>query len=168
MQVLAEVTDPADGSRLFRQVIDVASAHNLDPAREGYPDVIALPREDLWVRTKITNRPDWVEADPDLPGTHRLEGIVMASGAGIEAGKTLSCRLVDFAPTVLGRLNQSHLAAGMEGRDIFSADAFSTVRHDSGHVHTSKPHSPHKPGFEYDDEEQRLIEQRLADLGYLE
>lgn len=169
MQVLAEVTDPADGSRLFRQVIDVASAHNLDPAREGYPDVIALPREDLWVRTKITHRPDWVETDPDLPGTHRLEGIVMASGQGIEPGNSISCGLVDFAPTLLARLNQNQLAAGMEGRDIFSAGGLGQIRQDSGHSITSSPHSaPHKPGFEYDDEEQRLIEQRLADLGYLE
>ncbi len=167
MQVLDEVTDPTNGSKLFKQVIDVASAHNLDPAREGFPDVIALPRKDLWVRTKITNRPDWLEPDPDLPGTHRPEGI-MASGAGIEAGQKLSCRLIDFAPTVLGRLGQSGLAVNMEGSDIFGTP-LTSHRKDNGHSSVTTPHAPlHAPGFEYDDEEQRLIEQRLADLGYLE
>jgi hypothetical protein len=44
------------------------------------------------------------------------------------------------------------------------------LRHDSGHVGgRSESHSaPHTATFEYDEEEQRLIEQRLADLGYLE
>jgi predicted AlkP superfamily phosphohydrolase/phosphomutase len=169
IQVLSELTDPADGSKLFRNIIDVANAHNLDPAREGYPDVIALPREDLWVRTKINNRPDWVEADHELPGTHRLEGVIMASGAGIDTGNYLNCRLIDFAPTVLGRLDQSSLATHMEGHDIFSSVIQPNARHDFAHAHISSPHTlPQNPGFEYDDEEQRMIEQRLADLGYLE
>ena len=167
-QVLREVTDPTDGSKLFKQVIDVAAEHNLDPAREGFPDVIALPRKDLWVRTKITNRPDWVEPDPDLPGTHRPEGIIMASGTGIQAGQKLSCRLIDFAPTVLGRLGHSELAIDMEGYDVFGSSG-SNLRKDNGQSLISAPHShAHKSEFEYDDEEQKLIEQRLADLGYLE
>ncbi|MFM1801839.1 MAG: hypothetical protein RJA81_1191, partial [Planctomycetota bacterium] len=169
LQVLGEVTDPSDGTKLFKNVIDVASTHDLDPAREGYPDVIALPRKDLWVRTKITNRPNWVESDPDLPGTHRPEGIIMASGSGVIPGQSLNCDLIDFAPTVLARLNSSHLAAKMEGSDVLGANRELNQRKDSGHSSVSSPHGiPHKPGFEYDDEEQRLIEQRLADLGYLE
>ena len=61
MQVLSEATDPDDASsKLFRQVIDMAATHGVDPAREGYPDVIALPRKDLWVRTKITPSSRWV------------------------------------------------------------------------------------------------------------
>lgn len=169
MQVLGEVTDPEKGTKLFKAVIDVAATHDVDPAREGFPDVIGLPRQDLWVRTKITNRPDWVEPDPELPGTHRPEGVIMASGAGISPGQSLHCNLVDFAPTTLGRLGLSHLATAMEGIDIFNQPLGHSVRKDNGHVATSTPHpTVHQPGFEYDDEEQRMIEQRLADLGYLE
>jgi predicted AlkP superfamily phosphohydrolase/phosphomutase len=167
MQVLSEASDPADSSsKLFRDVIDMAATHGVDTAREGYPDVIALPRKDLWVRTRITANPNWVEPDHDLPGTHRPEGIVMASGAGITPGRIADCSLIDFAPTVLARLGQPELALGMEGSDIFGT----TLRHDSGHVGgRSESHSaPHTATFEYDEEEQRLIEQRLADLGYLE
>jgi hypothetical protein len=57
----------------------------------------------------------------------------------------------------------------MEGHDIFSSVIQPNARHDFAHAHISSPHTlPQNPGFEYDDEEQRMIEQRLADLGYLE
>jgi len=168
LQVLSEVTDPADGTRLFPKVIDVARAHDVDPAREGFPDVIAMPRHDLWVRTKIQGRTEWVEPDADLPGNHRPEGIIMASGVGIEPGMKLACHLTDFAPTVLGRLGLAALSQGMEGSDVFGSGG-ANVRKDNGHSSLHTPHVPEqKAGFEYDDEEQRLIEQRLADLGYLE
>lgn len=172
MQVLSEVTAPEDGTKLFPSVIDVARAHNVDPAAEGFPDVIAMPRHDLWVRTKIHGRTAWVEPDSDLPGNHRPEGVIMACGAGIEPGHRLSCDLIDFAPTLLGRLGLAELSQGMEGVDIFGNAAGVNSRKDNGHSHHQHaPHSaaaPQKAGFEYDDEEQRLIEQRLADLGYLE
>ena len=93
----------------------------------------------------------------------------MASGAGIEPGLKLACHLTDFAPTLLGRLGLAELSQGMEGTDVFGNSAGINTRKDNGHSHLHTPHShAHKPGFEYDDEEQRLIEQRLADLGYLE
>jgi len=167
MQTLSEVADPNDSkSKLFREVIDMAATHGLDPARDGCPDIIALPRKDLWVRTKITSSMYWVDEDPDLPGTHRPEGIIMAAGQGITPGRIADCSLIDFAPTVLARLGLPDLAAGMEGSDVFGT----ALRQDPGHAggRAEAAQAPHKPTFEYDDEEQRLIEQRLADLGYLE
>jgi hypothetical protein len=69
---------------------------------------------------------------------------------------------------VLGRLGHSELAIDMEGHDVFGSSG-SNLRKDNGQTQISAPHSsPHKSEFEYDDEEQKLIEQRLADLGYLE
>lgn len=92
----------------------------------------------------------------------------MASGAGIEPGVKLACHLTDFAPTVLGRLGLATQSQGMEGADVFGSSG-ANVRKDNGHSSMHTPHvSEQKAGFEYDDEEQRLIEQRLADLGYLE
>jgi len=167
MQVLGEATDPADASsKIFREVIDMAATHGIDPARDGYPDVIALPRKDLWVRTKITASPSWIEPDFDLPGTHRPEGVLMAAGPGIAPGRIADCRLVDFAPTVLARLGLPELSADMEGTDVFGT----SIRQDPGHAggRSEMQSAPHHATFEYDDEEQRLIEQRLADLGYLE
>ncbi len=50
---LAEARHPETGIPLFPQVIATAQAYDLDPAREGYPDLIALPDAMYWVRTKL-------------------------------------------------------------------------------------------------------------------
>ena len=72
---LAEARHPETGTPLFPQIVATADAYDVDPAREGYPDLIALPDESYWVRTKLAPGKGWVEADPNLPGTHRPEGI---------------------------------------------------------------------------------------------
>ena len=58
---------PRPGVALFPQIIDTAEAYGIDPAREGYPDLIALPDENYWVRTKLAPGPAWVEADAEPP-----------------------------------------------------------------------------------------------------
>ena len=86
---LAEAKHPETGSPLFPQIIETAAAYQIDPTREGYPDLIALPDEPYWVRTKLTSSASWVEPDPNLPGTHRPEGIVALAGAGLAPGRYL-------------------------------------------------------------------------------
>lgn len=60
----------------------------------------------------------------------------------------------------------------IEGKPIVGAavtpsetSGFSLARHDAAEQLLE---GPHKRPFEYSTEEQKLIEQRLADLGYLE
>src|SRR5205823_186588 len=77
---LAEAKHPDTGSRLFPQIIETAQCYGIDPTHEGYPDLIALPDEPYWVRTKLSSGLAWVEPDPNLPGTHRPEGIVALGG----------------------------------------------------------------------------------------
>ena len=98
---LAEARHPETGTPLFPQIVATAEAYGVDPAREGYPDLIALPDESYWVRTKLAPGKGWVEADPNLPGTHRPEGVVALAGAGITPGRTLTADLPDVAPTIL-------------------------------------------------------------------
>ena len=97
-EALAEARHPETGKPLFPQIIATAEAYQLDPAREGYPDLIALPDEPYWVRTKLTLQPSWVEPDPNLPGTHRPEGIVALAGADLPAGRHLKANLTDATP----------------------------------------------------------------------
>jgi predicted AlkP superfamily phosphohydrolase/phosphomutase len=165
-QALSEARHPETGGRLFPQVIDTADSYGLDPAREGYPDLIALPEEHYWVRTKLTPGREWVEADPNLPGTHRPEGIVALAGTGLPAGRTLEADLRDVAPTVLTMFGLP-VPEVMEGRPIGTAGshAAATLRQDGP---SSPIAGPHRPQFDYTPEEQAIIEQRLADLGYLE
>ncbi len=168
---LADAKHPETGSRLFPQIIQTAEAYQIDPAREGYPDLIALPDEPYWVRTKLTSSTSWVEPDANLPGTHRPEGIVALAGAGLPAGRNLKANLVDVTPTVLALLGLP-VPAHIEGSPIVgsssqshSATSFIMTRHDPPEAMLE---GPHRRPFEYTSEEQRIIEQRLADLGYLE
>lgn len=159
---LAEAKHPETGRRLFPQIIETAAAYEIDPASEGYPDLIALPDEPYWVRTKLTSSTKWVEPDANLPGTHRPEGIIAISGVDLPVGRNLQANLIDATPTILALLGLP-IPAHIEGRPIVVPAA--TTR---PHVPAPTLAGPHHHAFEYTDEEQAVIEQRLAELGYLE
>ncbi len=170
-QALGEARHPQTGRPLFPQIIPTALAYDLDPAREGYPDLIALPDDPYWVRTRLTGNGSWVMTDPNLPGTHRPEGVVALAGAGLAPGRSLKARLIDATPTILNLLGLP-IPAHVEGRPITgesttadSKNTFTPTRHDSPEVALE---GPHRRQFEYTAEEQAILEQRLADLGYLE
>jgi predicted AlkP superfamily phosphohydrolase/phosphomutase len=165
---LSEAKHPETGLPLFPSIISTADDYGIDPAREGFPDLIAPPDEPYWVRCKLSPGRDWIEADPAMPGTHRPEGVIALAGPGIEPGRTLNAQLRDVAPTILtwfGLPIPSHVEGeplpclGGQGRQG------KTFRKDAAHTELA---GTHLEGFEYSPEEQALIEQRLADLGYLE
>ncbi len=119
----------------------------------------------------MTSSRAWVEPDPNLPGTHRPEGIVALSGTGLKAGRNLNVNLVDATPTILAFLGHT-IPDHIEGVPIIGSappaeqtTSHTTVRRDKG---TPALEGPHRRPFEYSHEEQAIIEQRLADLGYLE
>ena len=53
---LAEAKHPETGDPLFPRIIDTATSFGIDPAREGYPDLIAPPDEPYWVRLQARRR----------------------------------------------------------------------------------------------------------------
>jgi predicted AlkP superfamily phosphohydrolase/phosphomutase len=170
-EALGNARHPETGRPLFPQVIATAEAYHLDPAREGYPDLIALPDDPYWVRTRLTSSTSWVSPDANLPGTHRPDGIIALAGAGLAPGRWVQARLVDATPMVLSLLGLP-IPAHIEGRPITDQPttseprkAFTTIRQDPAETAIE---GPHRRPFEYSDEEQAILEQRLADLGYLE
>jgi predicted AlkP superfamily phosphohydrolase/phosphomutase len=170
-QALGEARHPETGCPLFPQIIPMATTYQLDPAREGYPDLLALPDAPYWVRTRLTRHGSWVTPDPNLPGTHRPEGIVVLAGAGMAPGRTLNARLIDATPTILSLLGLP-IPGHIEGRPITGPetcadgrDLAATTRADGSEALLE---GPHRRPFEFSDEEQAILEQRLADLGYLE
>ena len=165
---LLEAKHPETGVALFPQVIDTAQAYGIDPAREGFPDLIAPPDEPYWVRCKLAPGSDWVEADPQMPGTHRPEGVVAWSGAGVPAGRTLDANLRDITPSILTWFGLD-IPNHIQGKPLPCLTARGWITPNLRRDAPESPMSgPHEPGFEYTPEEQALIEQRLADLGYLE
>ncbi|HZW29522.1 MAG TPA: phosphodiesterase, partial [Isosphaeraceae bacterium] len=169
-QALTAARHPETATPLFPQIIPTAETYQLDPEREGYPDLIALPDEPYWVRTKLTSSRAWVEPDPNLPGTHRPEGIIALAGAGLTPGRTLQANLTDATPTILALLGLP-VPDHIEGRPIVEPAApgerngFTPARHDPAEGHLERPH---RQPFDYSREEQAIIEHRLAELGYLE
>jgi predicted AlkP superfamily phosphohydrolase/phosphomutase len=172
-RALAEACHPETGDPLFPRIIPTAETYGVDPAREGYPDLIAMPDAPYWVRTKLGAKDGgWVSTDPNLPGTHRPEGVVAIAGTGIAPGRYLDAKLIDVAPTIL-RLLGEPIPDHIEGTPIGSArtassaapSAFASARLDPPQGPLD---GPHRKPFEYTPEEQAIIEQRLADLGYLE
>ena len=165
-EALAEARHPETGLRLFPRIIATAEAYGIDPAREGYPDLIALPDAPFWVRTKLAAAGEgWVHADPNLTGTHRPEGVVALAGAGLTPGRNLEAQLIDVAPTILNLLGLP-IPSHMEGAALGASRAPKLTRLDEP---AKQPlGGPHQPNFEYTAEEQAILEQRLADLGYME
>jgi predicted AlkP superfamily phosphohydrolase/phosphomutase len=170
-QALGEALHPETSRPLFPRIIPTASTYRLDPAREGYPDLIALPDDSYWVRTRFTRNGSWVTSDPNLPGTHRPEGIVAVASAGLTPGRSLKARLIDAAPTILNLLGLP-IPAHIEGRPITDESITPDTMFTSSHPRLDVPEvaveGPHRRQFEYTAEEQAIIEQRLTDLGYLE
>ena len=164
IQALAEARHPETRAPLFPKIVAMAETYNLDPAREGYPDLIALPDEAYWVRTKLAPGTQWVEADANLPGTHRPEGVVALAAPGVVPGRTLRAELIDITPTIL-KLFGMPIPCHVQGKPLPCLGEGATTRQDSPNSAVS---GPHRPQFEYTPEEQAIIEQRLADLGYLE
>lgn len=167
---LATARHPETGERLFPRVINMAEEHGVDPGLEGYPDLIALPSDAYWVRTKLTGRTAWVEADPNLPGTHRPEGIVALCASGVSAGRTLDADLRDIAPTVLSMFGVP-IPSHIEGKPLACVSASATrTRTDAPSRVFAGAHAEatRAADFEYSAADQALIEQRLADLGYME
>jgi predicted AlkP superfamily phosphohydrolase/phosphomutase len=166
-QALAEAKHPETNTPLFPEVIGLAATHGIDPAAEGYPDLLALPDEAYWVRTKLGPGRDWIETDANLPGTHRPEGIVALQAPGIAPGSRLKANLQDVAPAVLSLFGLTP-PAHMEGTPEPLVGTRNTEQRLDAPA-SSAALGPHTaPGFEYTEEEQAIIEQRLADLGYLE
>ncbi|WP_435010438.1 alkaline phosphatase family protein [Tundrisphaera lichenicola] len=159
---------PETGRALFPHVISTAEAYGIDPAREGFPDLIAPPDDPYWVRCKLSRGTDWVEPDPMMPGTHRPEGVIALEAPGVVPGRTMQANLRDVAPSILSLFGLP-IPEYVEGQKFACLGNPGWIgrnqRRDPAH---SGIGGPHLPGFEYTEEEQALIEQRLADLGYLE
>jgi predicted AlkP superfamily phosphohydrolase/phosphomutase len=133
--------DPGTGESLFSEVFDVAERYGIDPEAEGLPHVLALSADGYQAQAKWSPfRQGLLRPDPDLPATHRMDGILAIDAPDIRPGGHLSANLHDVAPTVLAMLGL-RVPEGMEGRVI--QDAFETplpVRRGARPVVEDDPH----------------------------
>ena len=128
------------------------------------PDLLLEPRPGLAVVRKIRGyRPVRWCSEARLEGTHRVEGILALGGPNVRHGERLEANIVDITPTALAALGL-RVPVDMEGRVL--CEAF-----------TSEPVIEREPPVKkvaeeraevYTEAERKVLEERLADLGYLE
>ncbi len=151
--------------RVFRDVFkpeEIYGCHRGD--WPDMPDLLLSPEPGLAVVRKIRGSKivRWIPLHR-LEGTHRAEGVFAMAGPNVRAGARIDCDLVDLTPTMLAALGL-RVPIDMEGRVV--CEAFSTA--------PEVEHEPpvRRPEIEkaevYSDDERRLLEKRLSELGYLE
>ena len=128
------------------------------------PDLLLVPNPGLAVVRKIRGRKGvrWCQT-ARLEGTHRDEGILAVGGPYVQQGAQTEANIMDIAPTMLAAMGL-RVPVDMEGRVIL--EAFTTEP-------TIEREPPLKKVAEehvevYSDEDRRVLEERLSELGYLE
>ena len=95
-------------------------------------------------------------------GSHRREGIFIANGPQLLAGRALpEVSILDLAPTIMHLLGRP-LPAIMDGRvlnEIFAVPP--TVTYDEAEIGTNGA------GYDFDEAQAAQVEDRLRSLGYL-
>jgi predicted AlkP superfamily phosphohydrolase/phosphomutase len=128
------------------------------------PDLLLAASPGLAVVRKIRGRRPvrWC-SQRRLEGTHRAEGIVAIGGPGVQPGKRIEGNIIDITPTTLAALGL-RVPVDMQGGVL--NDAFVdklVVEREPPVEKVAEEHAE-----VYTDEERRLLEKRLSELGYLE
>ena len=103
-----------------------------------------------------------------LEGTHRMEGVFAAAGDHIRPSTSVKANMADIAQTLLASLGLP-IPSDMEGRvltDIFTNPP--TVQTEDVHDNAGQGDDQPDESQVYNEREQAILTERLADLGYLE
>lgn len=151
IEALSAVTTPG-GHQVFEAVLpreDVFEGPYLDAA----PDIVTVPSA-FSHYLSASLRGEWF-GDPSEPWEHKRQGVVMASGEEIDSQTDVDGHLFDITPTVLSTFG---LAVGeeMDGSPLPIVSS------------TSRTSYPNFEPTETTPTDDPAVEQRLADLGYLE
>jgi predicted AlkP superfamily phosphohydrolase/phosphomutase len=154
--------DPRSGEPIAQNVVDRDSLPD-GPYRALAPDLLvgAAP---LWAFVPsgtVSGETSWPS------GTHRRQGVIVASGPGVRTQQIGSPHLVDVAPTALAFFGVS--AEGLDGRPIEGISGTAPAREGGtladqeadGSLGQREP-----SGMSEEDED--YVAQHLRDLGYIE
>ncbi|MGE0480441.1 MAG: alkaline phosphatase family protein, partial [Phycisphaerae bacterium] len=128
------------------------------------PDLLLVPHPGLAVVRKIRGRtPVRWQSEERLEGTHRIEGVLAMGGPHVRRGVRVDGNIVDMAPTVLAALGL-RVPVDMEGRVITEAfDVAPVIEREPPVRKIMEDHAE-----VYTEEDKKILERRLSDLGYLE
>lgn len=151
IEALSGVRTPS-GRPCFEQVLPREAVFD-GPYVEDAPDILTVPAAfDHYLSASL--RGEWF-ADPSEPWEHKREGVIMAAGDEIDPQTDIDGHIFDIAPTILATFGLA-VDATMDGDPL-------PVVPPTGR--TEYPAFEPSATVETNDE---AVEQRLADLGYLE
>jgi predicted AlkP superfamily phosphohydrolase/phosphomutase len=161
-----------DGKLLVKEVLrphEVYSGQYLDRA----PDLIIVWHDyGYWGRARYDQYElelfdanfSWDFSTLPVSGTHRPNGILIASGPGVRANvETGEAKLIDLAPTMLAFLGQP-IPKGLDGRVL--EELFLPEFLDVSFIDEDDDNSQDAE-FAYSSEEEAEVKRHLEDLGYL-
>jgi predicted AlkP superfamily phosphohydrolase/phosphomutase len=160
----AGVRDPQNGQALFSAVYRPEELYGLTPDDSNLlPDLIAVAAEGYVTARAIHGDGIIDYAKDNFGGCHRPRGLYVLAGAAVKQNHQAPADIADIVPTLYAFLG-APLPAVLDGAII--QHAFETPLQATQET----PAAAHAPAQRYDvsQNEQDLIQQRLADLGYLE
>jgi predicted AlkP superfamily phosphohydrolase/phosphomutase len=130
----------------------------------GLPDLLLSPHPGFAVVRKIrgSRAVRWC-SERRLEGTHREEGVFAIGGPNVKSGMRMVADIVDLPATLLAALGL-RVPGDMEGRVLLEAFDPQPVVEREPPVRKVLERSAEV----YSEEEKRLLEKRLSELGYLE
>jgi predicted AlkP superfamily phosphohydrolase/phosphomutase len=176
---LAELKDPRNGqpviNRVYRRdeifhgpfaneradlVLDWWSENSLFSTQPSFPEDTDKPA--LVIREhRPSGKSEW-------GGTHRLHGILIASGPVLKKGAEIeNARLIDLAPTLL-HLFGVPVPEDMDGKVLVDAFQPEFLAEHPARAGAASGTSGKDRASGYTDEESAKVEERLQALGYLE
>ena len=164
---LRTIKDPKTGETWVGQVFRREDIYN-GPLVADAPDIAFLPADMRYLplgNADFTSNKFMVDAF-GISGCHRMNGVMIANGNGINYGTVLNgARIYDMAPTLLYLIDQC-VPDDMDGKvltNMFSADYLNT--HPIRFSATGDDRQT--TGVEYSDEENADVLERLKSLGYV-
>jgi predicted AlkP superfamily phosphohydrolase/phosphomutase len=142
-----------DGSPVFDDVA-AREAYFHGPEANDAVDIVLVPREfDQFLSTQLR---DGIFGPPTEPYNHKRDGIIAATGAGIDTDASLAdAHLFDVAPTVLASLGLPR-GEHMDGEVLGMVEVVGERAY------------PERDGRAREATDERAVEERLSDLGYME
>ena len=100
-------------------------------------------------------------------GTHHLQGIFIATGPPVRSITLKGAKIVDLAPTILYLLGEE-VPGDMDGRVLSEAIEEGFARRHPVRVESQSELSQNTETFEYSDQEEAYVREKLQGLGYVE
>jgi predicted AlkP superfamily phosphohydrolase/phosphomutase len=162
---LLTLTDPKTGRRVVERISLGRDVYHGALAHNG-PDLIAEPVEDytFGAPSLVAHEKPFsdINFELEIPGGHHPDGILIWTGTGVRPGQDMRADLMDVAPTVLARMGVP-VPDHMDGRvlvDLFDSPPAVVFQDWQSHQELASTEG-------YSAEEEEILRQRLADLGYL-